>query len=433
MKIEPQAAFLSLRGLPLPFLMSASPLTGGRRHSVVGGGPFLTVAASDVDSVTVESGGASHTERSDVFSVLSRILKRYSPLIPFGAGFFSYDLKNAIERGRFRPGPGPLCIFGFYDAVYVYDHMKRTGRLVSAGIEKGALEEISARLESHPELEETSFASGPARSNLSKADYILAVEKALGYIAAGDIYQINISRRLEAEASGDPFSLYLSLLRHYPSRFPSFMDFGDFKVISNSPERLLRVKDGVAETEPIKGTRPRGASPFEDLALAEELRKDPKERAEHTMIVDLCRNDIGRISRAGTVEVAGFQRIETFPAIHHMVSTVRGMLRPGVSPFEALRVVFPGGSVTGAPKIRAMEIIDEIERDARGIYTGGVGLLYGDTLDISMAIRTAVFEKGKIGLSVGSGIVADSRPEKEYEETVLKGGDFLKTTWREPA
>ncbi len=199
-----------------------------------------------------------------------------------------------------------------------------------------------------------------------------------------------------------------------------------FQVVSNSPERLMSVNDGIIETMPIKGTRRRGGSEAEDKALIEELKNSAKERAEHVMIVDLERNDLGRVCETGSVEVSSFETIDTYPHLHHMVSTVAGRLEKGVTSVDALKALFPGGSVTGAPKIRAMEIISELERAERGVYTGGIGWLdYDGGMDVSMAIRTAVCKDGFLYLSVGGGIVADSNPEDEYEETLLKARDFL--------
>jgi para-aminobenzoate synthetase component 1 len=267
---------------------------------------------------------------------------------------------------------------------------------------------------------------GSQGASFTKKGYIDAINKAQSYIAAGDIYQINLSQRLTIPWACDPFALYAALLDERPARFSSYIDCGAFKIISNTPERLLKVENGVIETQPIKGTRPRGSSTEEDRRLVEELRKNPKERAEHVMIVDLERNDLGRVSIPGSVEVKDFEKIETYPGLHHMVSTVRGRLKPWIDGLMALRATFPGGSVTGAPKIRAMEIIEELEPIPRGIYTGGVGFIdFNGTMDISMAIRTALYKDGLLHLHVGGGIVADSVPEAEYDETILKAEDFL--------
>lgn len=268
--------------------------------------------------------------------------------------------------------------------------------------------------------------TGPISSNFTRDEYLETVLKAQEYISSGDIYQINLSQRLTLPIGGDPLGLYTRLIETSPAPFSSFFDYGQFQIISNSPERLLKVDGRTVETSPIKGTRPRGGTPEEDRQLIEELRTSVKERAEHVMIVDLERNDLGRVSEPGTVAVTSFERVETFPGLHHMVSTVRGTLRKGIHPMECLKSAFPGGSITGAPKIRAMEIIDEIEPAPRGVYTGGIGWMgFNGEMDISMAIRTAVVRNNTLYLHVGGGIVADSVPELEYGETLLKAKCFL--------
>jgi para-aminobenzoate synthetase component 1 len=325
-------------------------------------------------------------------------------------------------------------MIGLYDPVFVYDHKKEEGHLVWSGDEatKNIYKAISKKLSSKktpvaPRLSPlTSKGRRRYQSNITKAEYLATLDRALRYISNGDIYQINISQRLSLTIDEDPFAIYLALLDSGAGRFASFMDCGDFHIISNTPERLLRVKGSTIETEPIKGTRPRGRTPKADQRQIDELRESIKERAEHLMIVDLERSDLGRVSTPGTVRVSNFRRIESYPTLHQMVSTVTGELQADIDPLMALRACFPGGSITGAPKIRAMEVIDELETCERGLYTGGLGWidLCGD-MDIAMAIRTAVYAGGVLSLSVGGGIVADSKPEEEYLETLLKAEDFL--------
>ena len=383
------------------------------------------------------------------------------------AGYFAYDLKAHLTKegrreaagdrgggGMLEPGRDlslPSLVAGFYDTIYVYDHSKATAFIVTTGSPGGGRDTRfkkrlrDAMLRTPAARSTQSYRGlpgpygdtasiralgdkypGPIRSNTTRAEHIAAIERALEYIAAGDIYQINLSHRLELPWSGEALELYLSLLRNSPAPFSSYMDLGLFRLISNSPERLLRVSGSVAETMPIKGTRARGATPEEDAALIRELGKDAKERAEHVMIVDLERNDLGRVCLPGSVEVAGFERIETLPGLHHMVSTVSGTLTPDTGSIDCLRAVFPGGSITGAPKIRAMEIIEELEKGPRSIYTGGIGWIdWSGDLDISMAIRTAVHKGRALYINVGGGIVADSDPAREYDETILKARAFL--------
>jgi len=425
--IRPAEAFSALRALGRPFLLN------GLRYSYAGAGPLATVVTENgITSVNNRPAGFA-----DPFEAIASLLKKYDTArgpFPFSSGavaYFSYDLRDLIEPRASRKGKQglsiPECMAGIYDPVFVFDHGQETGFLVSTTGDKGRFEECLGMLKpgAKPIAAEVGRASN-MRSDFTKDEYISAVKRAKEYIAAGDIYQINLSQRLTMDWQGDPLALYLSLVERYPALYCSFLDYGAFQVISNSPENLLRVSSGVVETSPIKGTRGRGKGSDEDRSLMEELKASPKEMAEHVMIVDLERNDLGRISVPGSVEVASFAAIETYPHLHHMVSTVRGRLRDSVSAPEALRQIFPGGSITGAPKIRAMEIIDELECHSRSIYTGGIGWFgFDGSADIAMAIRTAVYKDGALNLSVGGGIVADSVPEDEYTETLLKARDFL--------
>ncbi|MDO8426494.1 MAG: aminodeoxychorismate synthase component I [Deltaproteobacteria bacterium] len=439
--IKPAGAFRGLRGLDLPFVLSGG--TARSRYSYVSADPFITVK-TEGGSTTIGGEWKGQKEFGDPFSALSRLLPEFSypeaPPFPFSsgmAGYFSYDLKKLIEPGLKVKGDNkedlllPDCLLGFYDPVFVYDHLKGEGYLVSINPGKGdsgkaRFERFKKRLSAERPCSYDVSVATALTSNFTRADYIASIQKAKEYISAGDIYQINLSQRLKISWEGDPFALFLKLMEARPAPFSSFFDCGSFQIISNSPERLLKIENGYAETEPIKGTRPRGVTPEQDCLYRHELKMNIKEKAEHVMIVDLERNDLGRISVTGTVEVLGFEEVTTYPTLHHMASVVKGRLRPEVTPPAALRSIFPGGSVTGAPKIRAMEIIDELERVRRGVYTGGIGWIDSKgNADIAMAIRTAVYKDGSVYLHVGGGIVADSIPQDEYEETILKAKDFL--------
>ncbi|MFQ5736049.1 MAG: aminodeoxychorismate synthase component I [Thermodesulfobacteriota bacterium] len=432
----PAGAFLALRHMGLPFVF-----TWEGRYTYVSAAPVMTVR-TEGGRTTLRDADHQVREFADPFAAISAVLKEpgrtQAASFPFASGFagyFGYGLRDVIEplarapqRGPAPPWPEcPDCIVGLYDPVFVYDREEGRGWLASSSGERGRMEAFRTALAGAPCAPGCAPPGfGGFTPNITKEEYLRAIARAKEYISAGDIYQINISQRLEIPFEGDPFALYLGLLRARPAPFSSFLDCGGFQVISNSPERLLRVEGGVAETSPIKGTRPRGSTPEKDRRLIEELRDSPKERAEHVMIVDLERNDLGRISEPGSVEVPQFEAIESYPTLHHMVSTVRGRLRDGVDAPTALRAVFPGGSITGAPKIRAMEIIDELEAAPRGIYTGGIGWIdLAGGMDVSMAIRTSVCRDGSLSLNVGGGIVADSVAEEEYEETLLKARDFL--------
>ncbi len=445
--VSPVEAFQGLRKMPMPFMFSGGVERWQRRFSFVSANPFMTLKADD-RGVILEGEKERFFRHKDPFMALSEVLSEEMnrgrvnegpfPFNSGAAGYFSYDLKDIIET-RIKENPShrndpaviPYCILGFYDPVFIYDHNELKGYLISKNGNKKKIKAFKDSISA--KKDNLSFEHAPSRASVqvfssthTKAQYIDSVITAQEYIASGDIYQINLSQRLQIPMRGSAFSLYSSLIRTSPAPFSSFMDFGSFQIISNSPERLLRVKDGFVETSPIKGTRPRGDTPEKDRRFIEELKGSAKERAEHVMIVDLERNDLGRISLSGTIEVAGFESIETFPGLHHMVSTIRGRLKPGIDAPLALRAVFPGGSVTGAPKMRAMEIIEELEPVPRSLYTGGIGWIdYSGEMDIAMAIRSAICKDGSLYLGVGGGIVADSVPDEEYEETILKAKSFL--------
>jgi len=429
-----------------PFILSGGEGNLKRRYSYVGAEPYLTIKTK-ADGQTFIGGKA--TDHKDPFVAIEKTLrgiKRSEASAPFpfsggGVGYFAYGLKDLMEdkagskgKNTARKSSAPLAMVGLYDPIYVYDHKKKQGHIVWSGDKntEDIFEEITKRLSQTdtPTSPQLSIQSDKGRpfydSNITRAEYLTTLDRALDYISRGDIYQINISQRLRLSTKEDPFAIYLALLDSGAGRFASFMDCGEFVVISNTPERLLKIKGRQIETEPIKGTRPRGSTEKTDIQQIKELRQSIKENAEHLMIVDLERSDIGRVSKPGSVRVSNFQRIESYPNLHQMVSTVEGELRGDVSPLTALRSCFPGGSITGAPKIRAMEVIEELEDYDRGIYTGGLGWIdhCGD-MDIAMAIRTAVYRDGVLTLSVGGGIVADSIPAEEYLETLLKAEDFL--------
>jgi para-aminobenzoate synthetase component 1 len=263
-------------------------------------------------------------------------------------------------------------------------------------------------------------------SNLARPEFIAAVDRAQRYIRAGDIYQVNLSHRLATQCELTGWQLFHALSTVSPAPFAAYLDCGDFQIASSSPEQFLRLSGGQIVTRPIKGTRPRDADPTRDAQLAYELQTSPKELAELVMITDLLRNDLGRVCEYGTVQVTELARLEKFAQVQHLVSTVEGRLRADVTHFAAFASCFPGGSITGAPKFRAMEIIDELEPISRGPYCGAIGYLgFNRESQLSIAIRTAICRQGTAYFNVGAGIVADSNAEAEYEETLAKGRGFL--------
>ncbi|MDI6908050.1 MAG: aminodeoxychorismate synthase component I [Thermoanaerobacterales bacterium] len=367
---------------------------------------------------------------------------------PGGAvGYLSYELRTAIERVPARGGDVPALphlYFAFYDATVAIDHHRREVWIISTGLpEKGSARTARARLR-YEELRRWFFRrpesepqphpriAGPASSLVSsftRPAYLAAVRRVKEYIAAGDVYQVNLSQRFSSPAALPAFPVFLELLRTNPVPFAAYFSGPGFTVVSSSPERFLHFDAAtrVVHTRPIKGTRPRGNTPEADGRLARELLQSEKDRAEHVMIVDLERNDLGRVAEAGSVGVPEFCVLEPFPTVHHLTSTVEARLPPETGVAGLLRATFPGGSITGAPKIRAMEIIDEIEPVARGIYTGAIGYFgFNGNLDLNIAIRTMVLTGNGLHFHVGGGIVWDSDPEQEYQETLDKAAALFR-------
>lgn len=415
--------------------------------------PFLTFSAKG-NEITISRRGECHRVTGDPFQHLQATLRQYSNLAPVedvptaGAiGYFGYDLRHHLERLPARAVDDlrlPDCVIHFYDRLFWFEPAKREMLITSTGLplppgvarEQRALERLHegrdliahARLTGGGRSPELSPIAAPLDSNMSKAQYCQALDRVLDYIAAGDIYQANISQRFVTQFGGDPWALYRRLQKRFPAPFGAYLHCGPFQVLSNSPERFLLVEGNRISTCPIKGTRPRGMTVEDDARIIGSLRYDPKERAEHVMIVDLERNDLGRICRVGSVHVERFETIETYHTLHHMVSIVAGTLEDGTDPIDCLRATFPGGSITGAPKIRAMEIIDEVEPTPRGLYTGAIGFIgFSGGMELNIAIRTAVVTGGQIYFQTGGGIVADSSPAKEYDETLLKAETFFRT------
>jgi para-aminobenzoate synthetase component 1 len=387
-------------------------------------------------------------------------LESRAGLPPFqggASGLFSYELCHHIEV---LPRPthgsaGPDLAVGIYDWVVAFDHATEQAWLISTGypeadprrrrqrarqraeqvqrwLERGPVDQV-ANLPESPRAAPTAPPQFPVdglpglMSNFNRASYLATIERAIEYIRAGDCFQVNIAQRLMTPAPRDPLVLYEKLRTRNPAPFAAYFDLGDYVIASASPERFLRAQAGDVETRPIKGTRPRGQTPAEDRRLVQELLDSAKDRAENVMIVDLLRNDLGRVCEYGSVRVEALCRLESHPFVHHLVSEVRGRLRAGMGPTDLLRAAFPGGSVTGAPKIRAMEIISELERTARGPYCGSIGWLgFNGDMDTNLLIRTFVHDPSWLSFSVGGGIVADSTPESEYAETWHKAEGLLR-------
>ena len=372
------------------------------------------------------------------------------------AGYVSYDWSRALERvpaPRYEDLPIPRVVLGLYPWVIAWDHEARRAWLIATAIGGGspaihrskilhllgsdpgtgrlkALSRAVAGCEPAPSYPvETLWwdAPVPLRSSFTRAGYLEAVRRVREYIFAGDIFQANLSQRFETPLVEDPWTIYTRLRTRNAAPFAAFLDFPEVTILSASPERFLRVDEaGHVETRPIKGTRPRGVGPEHDAALGQALTESDKDRAENLMIVDLMRNDLSRVCQPGTVRVPELFGVEHYATVHHLVSTVVGTLAPGVDALALLRAAFPPGSITGAPKVRAMEIIAELERPQRGVYCGSIGYWsVTGALDTSVAIRTAMAIGGRICFGAGGGIVADSDPDGEYRETLDKARGII--------
>ncbi|BCJ47570.1 aminodeoxychorismate synthase, component I [Actinoplanes ianthinogenes] len=412
-------------------LLSGGTLDCARFH-LLGVRPWLSLSGQRTRT-TVTDGGRRFDLEEDPFTALQRVLRQGAT--PLGGGLFgylAYDLKDCLEQ---LPGTSvddlglPLMHLVAPTIILVQDRVTGTTTLRAMQVDgedtpvawfKQALRAPAAPREWEPE------ATGQAVSAFSRDEYLSAVAAIRRYIVEGDVYQVNMSQRFRAPFAGDPFDCFASMFAENPAPFFAYVNAGDHQIVSTSPERFLELRNGTVETRPIKGTRPRGRTPAEDDALRTELRESTKEDAELSMIVDLLRNDIGKVCRPGSVRVLDHKRLETYQNVHHLVSTVTGSLAPGRDAVDLLRAAFPGGSITGCPKIRAMEVIDELEPVRRHVYTGSIGYLgFDGSMDLSIAIRTATFTGGAAVFSVGGGIVYDSDAASEYEETLHKGRTLL--------
>ncbi len=448
--LTPVSAYQKLAQGRHSFLLESA--TGGEklaRYSFLGTDPFMTFRARE-DSVEVRREGHSDLRVcDDPIEELRRLLERFRvvrlpglPRFCGGAvGYAAYDAVRYIERLPTPPPDelgAPDLFFAFYDLMVVFDHLNKTilviccaqleGKTPRSAYDKARrrIDEAVDRLRTpvtalSDDITPRGQITLPYTSNFDKAAFCKAVERCKEYILAGDIFQVVLSQRLAAKTRAKPFNVYRALRVINPSPYMFYLHMDELTLVGSSPEIMVKVEAGKVTVRPIAGTRRRGATEEEDAALAAELQADPKERAEHIMLLDLGRNDVGRISRYGTVTISEEMIIERFSHVMHMTSTVTGMLDAGRTCFDAFRGCFPAGTVSGAPKIRAMEILDEVEPVKRGPYAGAVGYVdFGGNLDTCIAIRTIVMKGDVAVCQAGAGIVADSMPEAEYEETLNK-------------
>ena len=461
--------FELVKNEPYSFFLDSgmdSPRLG--RYSFLGSEPFL-IMNSRGSEITLVRGRKQEVQHGNPFDAMGNLLDTYKldhcpspvPFLGGAVGYFSYDLCHFIEH---LPSTSkddlqlPESYFVFYDTVVAFDHLEGKVYLVATGfpeMEEGRrlrrarmrLEEVKSRLcSSHSVIAREAKQSRDRdclvpvaprndgqngeitlKSNFTPEGYMKAVSTVREYIAAGDVFQVNLSQRFEADLGIPPYELYKRLRAINPAPFASYLSLPDLVVVSASPERFLKVQSDQVETRPIKGTRPRGKDSVEDERLARELIHSAKDHAENLMIVDLERNDLGRVCRYGTVKVTEMAILETFPTVFHLTSTVIGRLRRGKSNIDLLKASFPGGSITGAPKVRAMEIIDELEPTRRSIYTGSIGYLsFDEDMDVNIVIRTFLIKEGKAYFQAGGGIIYDSDPEAEYVETLDKARALIR-------
>ena len=435
----PVSAYLKIARGDYSFLLES--VEGGERlarYSFIGAEPLLVLRTGNENPV-------------DPLNLAEKELARFHPVSIAGlprfhggmVGYLSYEVARHFER---LPCPGqdpqgfPESVLMLTDTLLVFDHVTHKIKVVSHAHLDGdvnaayreathKIDDLVSRLERpmHSEApQNVPPDTSTVSSNLSAAEFEAIVSEAKEYIYAGDIIQVVLSQRLARRTYANPFAIYRALRSINPSPYMYYLHLGDFHIAGASPELLVRVEDGTVSTHPIAGTRRRGRNAGEDLALEGELKNDEKERAEHIMLVDLGRNDIGRISEPGTVEVTQLMDVERYSHVMHLVSHVQGKLRTGLSQFDALRSCFPAGTVSGAPKIRAMEIIAELEREQRGPYAGAVGYFdFSGNLDTAIAIRTILIKNDIAYIQAGAGIVADSLPEREYQESLNKAQALL--------
>jgi anthranilate synthase component 1 len=438
----PISAFLKVKRGGYSFLMES--VEGSKqvaRYSFIGTEPYQVLSTKEED-------------KADPLRFIAEEMSKYklapvSGLPDFGGGAVGYLAYETVLRLEELPSPTsdplalPESVFMFVDTLLIFDHSTNKIKIISHArpdgdadsayqTAVGKIDDLMKRLRQplkHRQYLKKDTPIEPARisSNLTREEFEANVEKARQYITEGEAIQIVLSQRLSRRTNANPFAIYQALRGINPSPYMFFLDLKDFQLIGSSPEILVKAVNGAVTTRPLAGTRPRGKTPDEDKRLEKELRNDEKERAEHIMLVDLGRNDIGRVSLPGTVKVSELMGVERYSHVMHLVTNVEGRLRPDLTPFDALRACFPAGTVSGAPKIRAMEAIAELEPDKRGPYAGCVGYFsFSGNMDTAITIRTIILANGTAHVQAGAGIVYDSMPAREYEETLNKARALLK-------
>ncbi|MCB1647235.1 MAG: aminodeoxychorismate synthase component I [Pseudomonadales bacterium] len=415
--------FLRLQGFPNPVLLES--LGAARSMDVLAALPVSLLSCHNWDTRTDE------ILQPDPFTAIRQALQRFAPTqpcpepLPFtgGAiGFLGYELNRFIHPGLHRETSGPDMLMGMYDVFIVVDHRQQRSLLVGTPqAAQARYDAIRRSLELIPETPTPLALTGALKHHTSPAEYRAAFERIQDYILNGDCYQVNLTQCFEAPYSGHPLALYRKLSQLQQADFSAYLGFESQQILSFSPERLVRRHGDSILAEPIKGTRRRDPDPLVDQALAQELTESAKDQAENLMIVDLLRNDLGRCAEPGSVTVSELFGLRSYPNVHHLVSQISARARPDFDATRILQHCFPGGSVTGAPKLRAMQIIRELEPHARQVYCGAIGYLgFDGNMDTNLPIRTLLCEQGQLRYWAGGGLVADSDPEAEFEESLTK-------------
>lgn len=458
----PVSAFLKLNKKP-SFLLES--VVGGEkwaRYSFIGVEPSMTITCKGKKTEVRSQKSEVRTETAeDPLNVIKNILSGFKPVDVKGlprfsgglVGYIGYDVVKFFERVPDNPKPEldmPDIFLMLADTVLVFDNLRQTIKVVYNTHTEGkdikeAYAEAEAKIDKiidelksedrrqksevflpTPKIEASTSSAGFS-SNFSKENFLNAVEKAKEYVMSGDVVQVVLSQRFEKQTSASPFNIYRSLRIINPSPYMYYLDIGESQIVGSSPEILVRLEGDKITLRPIAGTRKRGETEEEDKSLEDDLKKDPKEIAEHIMLVDLGRNDVGRVAEIGSVKVTELMTVERYSHVMHMVSNVEGRLKKGLDAFDVFRACFPAGTVSGAPKVRAMEIIEELEPTKRGPYAGAVGYFgYSGNMDTCITIRTLIIRDSKVYVQAGAGIVADSVPENEYIETLNKAMAMMK-------
>ncbi|NDL66544.1 aminodeoxychorismate synthase component I [Anaerotalea alkaliphila] len=443
--LEPDAVYGALAGREVIFLDSAREGELGR-FSIIGLHPFQRLQVREGRVLLEDAQGNASVLGGDVFQELQKLLEMHPlepveglPLAGGALGYFAYDLSGEMEQGL-PPSRSlveiPQAYWVFYDNLVVMDRREKRTWLTAMGVLADPAESIDGigkilkarEAGKSGEGKEWTEGGGTFTSPFTPEAYMEAVDRMRSYILDGHIYIGNLTHTFRGSYAGDPFAAYRRLRSFNSAPFGAFLPLEGFAVLSSSPERFLEIRQGRVETRPIKGTRPRGRTPGEDQENRKALEESGKDRSELLMIVDLERNDLSKVCRPGSVEVKDLFTIESYATVHHLVAGVTGLLEEGKSPLDCVRACFPGGSITGAPKRRAMEIIAELERHQRGLYTGCIGYLgFDGSVDLNIAIRTILLKDGQAYLGVGGGVTWESDPAAEYQETLDKAAALFKT------